>query len=678
MHVPEHDLARHAELARQIEAHNAAYHGNDNPTISDAEFDALTREMRNLEALYPELRTEGRVGYDPSTSTFEKVTHPSRMHSLDNAFGDEDMSAFYRSVSEALHTPAFGFTCEPKIDGLSINLIYTNGQLTHALTRGDGTTGEDVTANVLSIPGIPRTVPVGGRLEVRGEIYMPRAAFEAYNTHAEEFGIKPLKNPRNGAAGAIRQKHAAGSGARGLQAVFYGMGVRDEVNVSTQKQLLQWLAEHGFPTSSENRTVRSIEEALAYHHDLTARRAQLPMDADGTVIKLNSLALRDEVGYTSRAPKWAIAYKFPTEVGETTVEDIIVQTGRTGKLTPVAVLTPILLEGTTVTRATLHNEDHIKELDLRVGDRVAIHKSGGIIPQIQRVVDAERPGRGPAYTFPTHCPECQQKAEREEGKAGTFCVNPHCGARVFERIRRFAERDVMDIRGLGEGVIEALIDKGLIHDPADLYLLTEDQVANLMLRGEDGKERRYGASNAKKLIMEIEKSKSPPMSRMVKALGFPNVGRGTGERVARYHADLDSLMRATQQELEQIEDVGPIVAASLHGGLRDERTQDFIRRLHARGVRERSEISVTGDGLKGLSFVITGTLSVGRDEMSSFLKSHGAKVSGSVSSKTTYLLCGEGGGGKRDKAESLGVTIIEEEALQTLLQERGVTTYPQA
>ncbi|GAA5534814.1 NAD-dependent DNA ligase LigA [Deinococcus aluminii] len=672
---------RHAQLTAEVARHNRAYYEEDTPTIPDFEYDALVRELRDLEAQHPDLAAPDSlaqtVGGRPST-LFEKVQHPTPMTSLDNAFSDAELAGFDERVARALNLAPrgqhFTYTCELKIDGLSVNLYYVDGVLQWAATRGDGEVGEKVTANVKGIPGIPAKLPgLKGELEVRGEVYMSKEAFLAYNTRAEEEGRPLLKNPRNGAAGALRQKDPEETRRRNLSVILYALGKRDGVQARTQWDILEWLQVQGFTTSPYSRRVVGSEAAAAYHAEMTAGRAALPFDADGSVVKLDDLHLQDEAGYTSRAPKWAVAYKLPADVAATVVEAITVQTGRTGKLTPVAELRPVQLEGSTVSRATLHNEDFIRGLDLRVGDTVRVHKSGGIIPEVLGVLLEKRPQGVLPFVFPTHCPVCTHEAVRHEGAAGTFCTNPACPAKATLRVRYFASRDVLDIKGLGERLVEQLVDAGLVKDPADLYALTAEQIEHLEM-GETttGGVRRVGRKNAEKLVAEIEASKTRELWRFIRALGLPFVGEGTSTRVARVYGSLGALQSASVEDLARIPDVGRQTAESIVSGLADPDMRAFIARLEAAGVRPTPGEDVqAGEQLAGLTFVVTGTLSVPRDAIKAHLQLHGGRVSGSVTKKTSFLIAGEDGGGKLDKARELGVPTLDEAGLNALLTERG-------
>ncbi|ACO47425.1 NAD-dependent DNA ligase LigA [Deinococcus deserti] len=677
---------RHAWLTQKVAEHNRRYYEEDAPTIPDFEYDALVRELRELEARHPEFAAPTSpaqtVGGRPST-LFEKVRHPTPMTSLDNAFSDAELAHFDDKVARALNLPpgsrTFTYTCELKIDGLSINLYYVDGILQWAATRGDGEVGEKVTANIEGIPGIPTQLPgLQGELEVRGEVYMSKATFLAYNLKAEEEGRPLLKNPRNGAAGALRQKDPAETRRRGLEVILYALGKRDGVPVRTQWDILEWLRAQGFATSEYARRVTGSEAAAAYHAEMTAQRPQLPFDADGSVVKLDDLRLQEDAGYTSRAPKWAVAYKFPADVAQTVIEAITIQTGRTGKLTPVAELRPVLLEGTTVARATLHNEDFIRGLDLHVGDTVRVHKSGGIIPEVLGVVLEQRPEGSTPYAFPTHCPVCGHEAVRHEGAAGTFCTNPACPAKSTLRVRYFASRDVMDIKGLGERLVEQLVDAGLVRDPADLYALTAEQIEHLEM-GETttGGVRRVGRKNAEKLVAEIEASKTRELWRVFRSLGLPYVGEGTATRIARVYRSLEDIRQASVDDLARIPDVGRQVAEGIVQGLRDADMCAYLDRLTAAGVQPTPSVDVrVGEQLAGLTFVVTGTLSVPRDVIKLHLGQYGARVSGSVTKKTSYLIAGEDAGSKLEKATELKVPVLDEAGLQKLLAEKGAPPLP--
>ncbi|MFC4636864.1 NAD-dependent DNA ligase LigA [Deinococcus hohokamensis] len=660
-------LALRAEVAR----HNRAYYEQDAPEIPDDEYDALARALRELEAAHPEWADDSpaqTVGGAPSAA-FQPVTHPTPMTSLDNVFDDAELREWQEKLARSLNLPpetdTFTFTGELKIDGLSVNLYYVDGELQWAATRGNGRVGEMVTAQVLTVPGIPQRLEgVRGELEVRGEVYMSREQFAAYNAQAEELGTPLLKNPRNGAAGALRQKDPEVTRTRHLQAIFYSLGRRDGVPARTQAEVLGWLAAQGFPVSRYSETLRGIEAAADYHRRMTEARSTFEFDADGTVIKLDPLTLQEEAGFTSRAPRWAIAYKFPVEQVETVLEAITVNVGRTGKLAPLAHLSPRLIEGSTVSKATLHNEDYIRDLDLRLGDTVVVRKSGGVIPQIMRVIVEKRPEGAQPFVFPDHCPECGHEVVRAEGDANTYCPNPACPAQRYERIRYFVSRGAMDVRGIGEKLVAQLIEEGLVRDAADLYTLSAEQLASL---------ERGGEKKAQNILAQLAASKSRPLWRLINALGMSGVGERNAQALARAFGTLDALLAATPEQLEVVPGMGGVLAVNVSAALADPTMRGLISRLRAAGVQPEEEHTARGEQLAGLNFVLTGTLSQPRDVLKAALEQAGARVTGSVTKKTSYLIAGEEAGSKLDRARELGVTVLDELGLSQLLAERGVT-----
>lgn len=663
--------ADYLALRSEVERHARAYYELDNPEIPDDVYDRMVRELRTIEEAHPDWVGESTptqsVGGAPSTA-FQPVNHPTPMTSLDNVFDDDELREWQEKLARALGLPpeydGFTYTGELKIDGLSVNLYYVDGQLQWAATRGNGTTGELVTEQVLTVPGIPRKLPgQTGELEVRGEVYLSRADFAAYNARAEELGLPLLKNPRNGAAGALRQKDPEVTRSRNLKAIFYSLGKRGGVPVRTQAELLAWLAAQGFPTSRYSETVTGIGAAADYHRRMILGRSGFEFDADGTVLKLDPLAMQEEAGFTSRAPRWAIAYKFPVEEVETVLEDIVINVGRTGKLAPLAHLSPRLIEGSTVSRATLHNEDYIRDMDLRIGDTVVVRKSGGVIPQILRVVVGKRPEGAQPYVFPTHCPECGHEAVRAEGDANTYCPNPACPAQQYERLRHFVSRGAMDVRGLGEKLIEQLLAVGLVRDAADFYHLTAEQLAAL---------ERSGEKKAANVLAHLEDSKTRPLWRLIHALGIPHVGERGAQALARAFGTLDALLAATPEQIEAVPGMGGVLAGSVTAALADETMRDLLRRLREAGVAPVEEAAPRGDTLAGLTFVLTGSLSRPREAIKAELEAAGARVSGSVTGKTSYLVAGEDAGSKLARAQELGVAVLDETGLAALLAERGV------
>lgn len=661
---------RYLALRDEVARHNRAYYEQDAPTVPDDVYDRLARELRELESAHPELAAGDSpaqtVGGAPG-SAFLPVTHPTQMTSLDNVFDDDELRDWQEKLARSLNLPPehddFTFTGELKIDGLSVNLYYLGGELQWAATRGNGRVGEMVTAQVLTIPGLPQNLDgLKGELEVRGEVYLSRADFAAFNAQAEELGTPLLKNPRNGAAGALRQKDPEVTRTRHLKAIFYALGKRDGVPAQSQWEVLEWLNSRGFPTSRHAERLHGLAAAADYHARMVAARADFEFDADGTVLKLDPLALQEESGFTSRAPRWAIAYKFPVEEVETVLESITVNVGRTGKLAPLAHLSPRLIEGSTVSKATLHNEDYIREMDLRPGDTVRVRKSGGVIPQIMGVVLDRRPADAAPFEFPTHCPVCGHVAVRAEGDANTYCPNPACPAQSFERLRYFVSRGAMDVRGIGEKLVTQLLEQELVRDAADLYSLSAEQLAGL---------ERGGDKKAQNILGQLEASKTRPLWRLINALGMNHVGERNAQALARAFGTLDELLSATPEQIEAVPGMGGIIAQSVTAALADPAMRDLIARLRASGVSPEAEQVSRTDQLRGLNFVLTGALSRPRDLIKAELEAAGGRVTGSVTKKTSYLVAGEDAGSKLDRASELGVPVLDEAGLAALLLERG-------
>ena len=653
------------ELRDLIRYHNYRYYVLDAPEISDAEYDRLLRELKELEERFPELKSPDspteQVGAKPLEATFRPIRHPTRMYSLDNAFTLEEVRAFEERIERALGRKGpFVYTVEHKVDGLSVNLYYEEGILVWGATRGDGETGEEVTQNLLTIPTIPRRLQgVPERLEVRGEVYMPIEAFLRLNEELEEKGEKIFKNPRNAAAGSLRQKDPRITARRGLRATFYALGLGlEESGLKTQLDLLHWLREKGFPVEHGFARAEGAEGVERIYQDWLKERRSLPFEADGVVVKLDELSLWRELGYTARAPRFAIAYKFPAEEKETRLLQVVFQVGRTGRVTPVGILEPVFIEGSEVSRVTLHNESYIEELDVRIGDWVLVHKAGGVIPEVLRVLKEKRTGEERSIRWPETCPECGHRLVKE-GKVHR-CPNPLCPAKRFEAIRHYASRKAMDIGGLGEKLIEKLLEKGLVKDVADLYRLKEEDLVGL---------ERMGKKSAGNLLRQIEESRSRGLERLLYALGLPGVGEVLARNLAAHFGTMDRLLEATLEELLQVEEVGELTARGIYETLQDPAFRDLIRRLKEAGVemeaKERGE-----EALKGLTFVITGELSRPREEVKALLRRLGAKVTDSVSRKTSYLVVGEAPGSKLEKARALGVPTLTEEELYRLIEER--------
>jgi DNA ligase (NAD+) len=656
-------IAQLNDLRSRIREANYKYHVEDAPVISDEEYDALMAQLKAIEADHPELITPDSptqlVGGAPQAS-FNTIRHPTQMMSLDNAFNRADIERFEASIRRALaYQGDLEYLAELKIDGLSINLFYENGTLLWGATRGNGQEGEDVTFNLLGIAGIPKTIKnAPTTLEVRGEVYLSKAEFERINAEREELGEPLFRNPRNAAAGTLRQLDAKIVAKRKLQAYFYGVGSWRSVSARTQSGLLEWLEKSGFRVNPLREVVKNADEVETLMERWRKERPRLEYDADGAVLKVNSLPLHEELGSTSRAPRWAIAYKFPAEEVATTLKGITWQVGRTGKLTPVAELEPRIIEGTEVSRATLHNPGYIGDLDLRIGDRVLVHKSGGIIPEILRVLLDERQEGLVPYEIPTHCPECNSELVMDG--ANLRCVNPACPAQQLERIIYYGSRTAMDIEGLAVKTVEQLVEAGLVKGIPDLYDLTQEQL--LELEG-------FAKVSAQKLVDAIQDSKNRSLARLLVALGLPHVGRRTATILERAFPSLDKLQSARAEDLEAIHDIGETTAIAIYEALHNPFMEQLIDELQARGIDPKAEQIVLGDALKGKTFVLTGTLSESRELVKARLESLGAKVGSSVSKKTDYVVAGESAGSKLQKAEELGVKVLSEEGLTQLLQD---------
>ncbi len=649
------------DLRSRLREANYRYYVLQDPVLSDQEWDALLRRLSELEAAHPDLITPDSptqtVGSTPQAS-FATIRHPHPMTSLDNAFNIAELENFEARLHRILASEeAIEYLTELKIDGLSINLLYEGGVLVWAATRGNGREGEEVTLNVMGIPGLPRRIQgAPERLEVRGEVYLSKEAFARLNAEREETGEPLFKNPRNAASGTLRQLDPRVSAGRNLQAFFYGVGEPGALGVKTQAEILAFLESRGFRVNPHRDLVTGVGALEAVMARWQRERPTLSYEADGLVAKVNSLALQEDLGYTSRAPRWAIAYKFPAEEVATTLLDITLQVGRTGKITPVAELEPRLLEGTEVSRATLHNPGFIRDLDLRIGDRVIVHKSGGIIPEITQVLTGERKEDLSDYSFPSTCPECGEPLI-EDG-ANVRCVNPACPAQVLGNLKHYASRQAMDIDGLAGKTLERLLQAGLIRTLPELYDLEVEQIEAL---------EGFGEVSANNLVTQLERSKTRPLERFIFGLGLPHVGARTAQLLARAFGSLDDLLAATPEDLSALHDIGDTTARAVHEALHQEAMRTLIDELRARGVEPRARAQEVSDALKGLSFVLTGSLSEPRDTFKARLEAQGARVSSSVSKKTSYLVAGEDPGSKLDKARSVGVEVLDEAGLRALL-----------
>lgn len=661
-------------LRERIDDWNYQYYVLDQPTVPDAEYDRTMRRLVELETAHPELlrpdSPSQRVGAAP-LDRFSQVTHEMPMLSLDNAFNEQDMQDFYRRLRDRLGggQEALEFACEPKLDGIAVSLLYRGGVLERAATRGDGTTGEDITHNVRTIPSVPlhlRGSGYPGVLEVRGEIYMPRAGFEQLNARARELGEKSFVNPRNAAAGSLRQLDARITARRPLEMCCYGVGLVAEGELpGKHARVLQCLQQWGLRINAESRVVKGIAACDDYYRELAARRDALPYDIDGIVFKVNDLALQRELGFVSRAPRWAIARKFPAQEEMTRLLDVEFQVGRTGAITPVARLEPVFVGGVTVSNATLHNSDEIERLAVRIGDTVIVRRAGDVIPQVVSVVAERRPPDARPVEFPTSCPVCGSPVERAESEAVLRCMGGLvCPAQQKAAIRHFASRRAMDIDGLGDKLVEQLVDEGLVANVAGLYQLQKEQLLGL---------ERMGEKSADNLLAALEKSRHTSLPRFIFALGIREVGEATALALARHFGNWESLAAATQEQLLAVNDVGPVVADHLRQFFDSASSMAVVEQLRAAGVIW-PDLAVAQDlPLSGETWVVTGKLEqLGRDDAKAHLQALGAKVAGSVSARTTCVVAGPGAGSKLGKARELDIDVIDEEAFLALLARHGV------
>ncbi|WP_455217083.1 NAD-dependent DNA ligase LigA [Kaarinaea lacus] len=664
---------RAAELREQINYHNYRYYVLDDPEIPDAEYDRLFRELQELEKTFPELITADsptqRVGGQP-LSSFGEVKHAIPMLSLGNAFSNDEVEAFGKRITDRLETSDVQFVAEPKLDGLAISLLYEKGVLTRAATRGDGITGEDVTQNVRTIHSVPLHL-VGKNypevLEVRGEVYMPRAGFEELNKRQKSNNDKVFANPRNAAAGSLRQLDSKITATRPLSIFCYGIGqVEGGKLPDRHSAMLKSLKGWGFPVCPEVVSVKGIGECLDYYQEISQRRKDLPYEIDGVVYKVDRFDQQEQLGYVSRAPRWAIAHKFPAQEELTKLLAIDVQVGRTGALTPVARLEPVEVGGVTVTNATLHNQDEIERMDVRVGDTVVIYRAGDVIPKVASVVKSRRPKNTRMYKMPDHCPVCGSEIVRVQDEAVMRCSGGlYCPAQRKEAIKHFASRRAMDIEGLGDKLVEQLVDTKKVNDVADLFSLELDEVANL---------DRMAEKSAQNLLDALEKSKNTSLPRFIFALGIREVGEATAQILANHFGNLKSLMKADVEELQTIADVGPVVAFNIVTFFHQPHNLEVIDKLISAGVRwEDIEVRDKADlPLSGKTIVLTGTLSeMPRTQAKEKLLQLGAKVAGSVSKKTDLVIAGEAAGSKLEKATALGVDVIDEKAFIKMLKKYG-------
>lgn len=658
--------ARAEELRRTLNHHAHRYYTLDAPEVSDATYDALLRELEALEAAHPHLRTldspTQRVGSAP-LPFFEKVTHRQQMLSLANLFNDEELVDFDARIKKQLGTEAVTYTCEPKMDGLAIELVYEDGLFVQGSTRGDGTVGEDVTANLRTLKNLPLRLTVDAppaRLEVRGEVFMHKADFEKLNAQRERDGEPTFVNPRNSSAGSLRQLDPKMTATRPLSVTVYEVGECEGVSFESHQQKLAWLAGAGLPVNARKAIASSLDGLRQEYAKLLSERHALPYEIDGLVIKVDSEDARRRLGQVSKTPRWAAAYKFPPEEMETQIESIQISVGRTGALTPFAVMKPVFVGGVTVTRATLHNEDEVRRKDLREGDWVYVRRAGDVIPEVVKVIESRRTGHERPFTFPTHCPVCGAEALREEGGVIARCSGVSCPAQLAARIRHFASRTALDIEGLGEKLCEQLVASGLVTRLADLYALTPQRLETL---------ERMGDKSAQNLVQGIAQSKQTSLRRFIHGLGVPQVGEATAKALAEHFRSLEALMNADEAALEAVRDVGSGMAKAIAGFFHEPQNRAAVEALIAAGVTPVPPEPVNEGPFSKKTLVLTGTLeSLSRDAAKQEIERRGGRVSGSVSKKTDYVVAGADSGSKLEKAKSLGVAVLDEAQFLELLK----------
>ena len=657
---------RHRQLSAELPRHNTLYHIHDRPEIGDADYDQLFRELLQLEAAFPELDTPSsparRVGAPP-LNKFTSVRHSLPMLSLENAFNDQDMRDFDERIKRFLATEkTIEYVCELKMDGVAVELVYRDGHLEVGATRGDGSSGEGITENLRTITSIPLLLADGAPslLEVRGEVYIELAAFQGLNEEREEEGLANFANPRNAAAGSLRQLDSAITARRPLQIFCYGIGLLEGPLPASHSELLEQLRQWGLRVNAEEtRPVEGIDQVLAIYADLLQRRDRLPYEIDGMVVKVNSLTLQRELGEKTRTPRWAIAYKFPPRQAITTIDDIVLQVGRTGAITPVAQLRPVEVSGVIVSRASLHNWDEIARLGVRIGDQVVVERAGDVIPDVVRVLTDQRSGDERTLPLPVSCPVCSGPVSRLEGEVVPRCQNSSCPARLRESLKHFVARRAMDIDGLGQRTIDQLLERGLIQDFAGLYRLNREELLSC---------ERMGEKSTDKLLTSIAASKERPLARFLFALGIRNVGEHLAKLLAAQFGTLAELALADRDQLLALHEVGPQVADSVVDFFANERNMQLLAELQDAGVRPQTSEKRSGGPLTGKTFVFTGSLEIfKRKEAQQLVEGFGGRASGSVSKKTDYLVAGSDAGSKLDRANELGVSVLSEEEFQQLL-----------
>ena len=657
---------RIAALRAEIAEHNRRYYEEAAPTISDREYDRLYRELIDLETQFPQfVRPDSptlRVGGAP-LKAFSPIRHRVPMLSLDNTYSEEEVGAFYRRMEKLLPNEKIPVVVEPKVDGVAVSLLYENGRLRYAATRGDGTTGDDITQNIRTIRSLPKQLKGDPPkvFEVRGEVFMTKEGFAKLNAERSEAGLAVFANPRNSAAGSLKQLDPAITAQRPLGIVLYGAGAVEGVELTHHSQLFSLLKRLGLPMSDRWWMADSLEEILSAIHELEKVRHDFVYETDGAVVKVDDFRQRESLGMTAKAPRWAMAFKYEAERVETKLHDILIQVGRTGTLTPVAALEPVFVSGSTVSRATLHNEEEVARKDVRIGDTVVIEKAGEVIPAVVSVRTDLRNGSETKFRMPVKCPVCGSKVVKDEGQVAVRCVNVQCPAQRKRRIEHFASRGAMDIEGLGEAMVEQLVRHDLIADASDIYSLTNEQLVAL---------ERMGEKSAANLLGAIEGSKQQPLWRLLFGLGILHVGVSAARALAEHFPDLDALMAATVDELQRIPDVGEVIGKSIAQFFREPANREMIEKLRKAGLRLNGEpkaVAPNDSKIKGTTWVITGSLSKPREEIAEEIVRQGGKVSGSVSKKTSFVLAGEEAGSKLEKAKKLGIRIVDEAAFRKLL-----------
>lgn len=663
-------IKRIKELREQINYHNKRYYQLDEPEISDAEYDGLMAELIALETEFSDYidvtaSPTQRVGAAP-LEKFNTVTHLTPMLSLSNAFSETDITEFDKRIKRFLDSNEnISFVVEPKLDGVAVNLIYEKGILAIGLTRGDGTVGEDITQNLKTIRSIPLKIaqnenaPIPERVEVRGEVYIEIDAFRKFNKRRLDEGESPFANPRNAAAGSLRQLDSRETTKRPLDIFCYGTGALTGISFKNQWEVLQTLSEWGFKINRHIRQAKNIRECIEYYNDMLRKRHELPYEIDGIVIKVDSLDIQDRLGAVSRSPRWAIACKFPAIQETTVIEDIIIQVGRTGVLTPVALMKPVRVGGVMVSRATLHNQDEIDKKDIRIGDTVIIQRAGDVIPEVVKVIESKRNGSEKVFRIPDTCPECGSGVERLKGEAAHRCIGFSCPARIRENIKHFAARGGMDIEGLGNKLVSQLFDTKTIEDPADLYFLTLEKLTKL---------ERMADKSAMNILQALEQSKNPPLEKFIFALGISHVGEHIARILTKEIKTLDALISATEEDLKAIRGIGPEIAESITGFFREPSNITVIKKLRETGVKPQETAYTELTELSGKSFIFTGTLKrLTRTKAREIVESLGGDVLSSITKRTDYVVAGESPGSKLDKAKDMGINILDEEGFLSLV-----------